>query len=159
MRTVEYTHKNAVVSSALDMVWYNEHTQELYVRFVRGNIAGYRGVPLNTYYALVDSYSVGSYYSNNIKDKFTGLSGDVTFEKYMYVPESKITVPETETQKSTLAKGSQVFVVVEVNGTLKFDGMPGVPADRVIVEVQNYLDAILEDGTFKVRQVIQNFDD
>lgn len=152
MRTVEYTDSVPVTSSALQHVWYNRNTEELYVQFHRGNIAGYSRVPVEKFNALTDSYSVGSYYTANIKDKYSGLSGDVQLVKAAE-PLSANSTP------GTLAKGSQVFVVVEVNGTLKFDGMPGVPADRVIVEVQNYLDAILEDGTFKVRQVIQNFDD
>lgn len=75
----EYTHVAKVTSSNIDVLYYDDHTKNLYVVFNSGNVAGYAGVPYTEYMQLKNAVSVGRFYNSFIKGQYKGLNGDVTF--------------------------------------------------------------------------------
>lgn len=110
---VYYDSHHSPISSALREVYYDGINKHLYVEFPNGTIAGYTGVPVETYDHLVNASSVGQYFAYNVKGSYNGISGDVEFfqrpvsSESVYVP--PVPVP-----------GSVRFeVVISVSGDLK----------------------------------------
>lgn len=73
-KTVTYTHHNLHNSKAIIESWYDSKTQELYVMFPSGQIAGYENVDENDYTDLVNAPSAGRYYSQFIKNRHRGIN-------------------------------------------------------------------------------------
>ena len=67
-----YTNEimEAVQSSNIESVGYDETDQEAYVKFLNGSVYVYRGVPLHEYEGLKDAPSVGSYLHRNFKNVY-----------------------------------------------------------------------------------------
>lgn len=67
-----YTNEimEAVQSSNIESVGYDETNQEAYVKFLNGSVYVYRGVPLHEYEGLKDAPSVGSYLHRNFKNVY-----------------------------------------------------------------------------------------
>lgn len=74
MREVEYDYTTKVNSTAVDTIYYNNKTKELYVEFPGGRLAGYRNVSVNDVYRFVEAPSVGSHYAHYIRGKFSGIN-------------------------------------------------------------------------------------
>jgi hypothetical protein len=71
-----------VDSSAIEAVYYNNKTKELYVEFPSGTLAGYRDVSPDEVYEFVKADSVGSYYARHIRGNFSGINtNDVSLVK------------------------------------------------------------------------------
>ena len=110
---VYYDYQNNPNSSALRDVWYDGVNKELYVEFPNGTIAGYTGVPVETYDGLVNASSVGQYFTYKIKGYYTGISGDVEFFQRPVSAESVHVAPVP-------VLGSTRFeVVIKIDGDLK----------------------------------------
>lgn len=60
----------AVQSSNIESVGYDEADQEAYVKFLNGSVYVYRGVPVHEYEGLKDAPSVGSYLHRNFKNVY-----------------------------------------------------------------------------------------
>lgn len=68
----------AVKSSSIAAVGYDQETKELRVQFTRGQTYVYRGVSPEVHKALMDSESIGKHFQANIRNQFTGeLLGSV----------------------------------------------------------------------------------
>lgn len=84
MTVVEYTyHNDSVDSTAISQIWYNTNTKALFVEFQdSGTIAGYSNVPAEVVDELLDSSSIGRYYTQNIKNKYHGINTeDIEFRE------------------------------------------------------------------------------
>jgi hypothetical protein len=57
-------------SSNVDSIGYDEETQILRVRFLKGGLYEYRNVPPNEFVQLRNASSVGSYLARNIKSNY-----------------------------------------------------------------------------------------
>ena len=60
----------AVQSSNIESVGYDEADQEVYVKFLNGSVYVYRGVPVHEYDGLKNAPSVGSYLHINFKNVY-----------------------------------------------------------------------------------------
>lgn len=60
----------AVQSSNIESVGYDEADQEVYVKFLNGSVYVYRGVPAHEYEGLKNAPSVGSYLHRNFKNVY-----------------------------------------------------------------------------------------
>jgi hypothetical protein len=60
----------AVTSSVIDAIGYDEDGAWLLVRFNNGRLYRYRGVPEAEFDALVQASSIGGYYNRHIRDAF-----------------------------------------------------------------------------------------
>ena len=60
----------AVTSSVIDAVGYDEDRSWLLVKFSSGRLYRYRGVPEPEFDALIQANSVGRYYNRHIRDAF-----------------------------------------------------------------------------------------
>jgi len=60
-----------VVSSQLSYIGYDKDTQELYVTFIKGDTYKYDNVPEIVFNEFRNSGSIGKYYLQNIKGKYT----------------------------------------------------------------------------------------
>jgi len=60
----------AVDSSVLKAVKYDAGSETLTLQFVEGDVYEYSGVPQKVYDSLMAADSKGSYFQDNIKDKF-----------------------------------------------------------------------------------------
>ena len=60
----------AVQSSNIESVGYDENDEEVYVKFLNGSVYVYRGVPLHDFEGLRDAPSVGSYLHRNFKNVY-----------------------------------------------------------------------------------------
>jgi hypothetical protein len=67
------------LSSNIDAVLYDDVSANLYVLFKNGNVAGYKGVPRETYTYFIDAISPGRFYNARVKGKFTGVHVEPTF--------------------------------------------------------------------------------
>ena len=63
--------RKAVQSKDLAIVGYNAEKQELEVTFKAGGVYIYSNVPEGVYQALMMAPSHGTYFNQNIKDKFS----------------------------------------------------------------------------------------
>ncbi len=80
MKVVNYTQSAEFNdSSAIKYLWYDAKNQELYLEFVTGNRAGYKGVPQFHANGFEVTPSPGRYYNTYIKGQFTGIDSDVVF--------------------------------------------------------------------------------
>jgi hypothetical protein len=61
---------NQVSSSNIDSIGYDEQNQEVYVRFLNGNIYVYKGVPKHEYQNLLEAPSHGSYLNRSFKNVY-----------------------------------------------------------------------------------------
>jgi hypothetical protein len=59
-----------VESSQLSAVGYDADTLEMQIRFAKGQVYSYRGVPQETYDGLVSAPSVGQFFNANVKYGF-----------------------------------------------------------------------------------------
>lgn len=62
--------RQSVSSTNLSSVGYDGDTETLEIQFQNGSVFQYHGVPVETHDALVQSKSVGSFFSRNIKNVF-----------------------------------------------------------------------------------------
>ncbi len=62
--------RNPVRSTQLKSVGYDPETSKLEIQFNSGAVYEYSDVPENTYKALVESPSIGTYFTDNIKWSF-----------------------------------------------------------------------------------------
>lgn len=63
-------HRQAVSSSNLRSVGYNESTNTLEIEFNSGGVYQYYGVPLAVYHGLMNAGSPGKYFHAHIKDVY-----------------------------------------------------------------------------------------
>lgn len=85
-----YTHLAGLDSTVLDLVAYNENTEELFVRFVNESERVYADVPKDTYLDLVDENpSAGRYYNYAIKGTYTSVEVEDT-NLYLVEPEPEV---------------------------------------------------------------------
>ncbi|GLI12375.1 hypothetical protein MARBORIA2_14650 [Methanobrevibacter arboriphilus] len=61
-----------VISSDLESVGYRSSVQKLHIKFYRGGIYEYTGVPQEIHAGLMNASSKGSYFHENIEDKYPG---------------------------------------------------------------------------------------
>ena len=59
-----------VDSSNIDEIGYNTAQQELYIRFLDGNLYVYRNVPEIEFSSLMNASSYGKYFHINIKNQY-----------------------------------------------------------------------------------------
>ena len=59
-----------VKSSVISEFNYNEKTSNLDITFNNGNIYRYKKVPNDDVQAMMNAKSVGTYFNNNIRDKY-----------------------------------------------------------------------------------------
>lgn len=57
-----------VSSSNIESIGYDEQNEQVYVRFINGNLYVYKGVPLHEFENLRDAPSLGSYLHRNYKN-------------------------------------------------------------------------------------------
>lgn len=62
--------REAVESSNIRSVGYDEGTQALEVEFSSGTVYRYTGVPMSVHMDLVTSESVGKYFNANVKSAY-----------------------------------------------------------------------------------------
>jgi hypothetical protein len=60
-----------VSSSAISAVGYDPQTLRMKIKFTQGHSYDFCRVPQHIYDALIRSYSKGTYYNHNIKDRYT----------------------------------------------------------------------------------------
>jgi hypothetical protein len=143
-KTVYYdysAYEDELNSSAIEEVHYDSINGEMYVTFHNGTIAGYSGVSFRQYGKLINADSVGGWYSWNVRDKFTGISGDVHFEPR---PAPFVETPVQEKK--------DFDVRVELTGELQFL----VHADNFAAAeklVTDLVDKALMDGTYIIGSV------
>ena len=63
-------HRQPVESSAITSVGYEKETQILELEFHSGNIYRYSNVPEMVYQGLLIADSIGSYFSEDIRDEY-----------------------------------------------------------------------------------------
>ena len=61
-----------VVSSSISAIGYDNMSQTLYIRFIKGKTYSYYNVPTNVYEGLNNAKSKGRYYANFIKGRYNG---------------------------------------------------------------------------------------
>lgn len=77
MSKFEYTHMKGLESDALDLVAYNENTEQLLVRFINGGRDYvYEDVPFDVYDGFGYNYSERGYWSDNISGGYTNTRLD-----------------------------------------------------------------------------------
>ena len=145
-KTVLYdysAYEDELNSSAIEEVHYDSINSETYVTFHNGTIAGYGGVSFRQYGKLINADSVGGWYSWNVRDKFTGISGDVHFEPR---PAPFAETPEPVQEKKDFD------VRVELTGELQFLVKAGnfAAAEKLVTEL---VDKALTDGTYIIGSV------
>ena len=59
-----------VSSSNIESIGYVEQNQEVYVRFLKGGVYVYRGVPQHEFQNLLTAPSLGSYLHRNYKNVY-----------------------------------------------------------------------------------------
>lgn len=59
-----------VNSSAISAVGYDPSTMQMNIRFKKGHTYTFCRVPKHVFDGLMSAYSKGSYYDNNIRDKY-----------------------------------------------------------------------------------------
>jgi hypothetical protein len=140
-------------SSALNDIWYARgndgedlHLGDLYVKFPSGVVAGYSNVSSEELDDLVTAYSVGSYYSSNIRGYYNGLNGDVNL-----VPRNA-TVEVSDTTPATVSVPKAFTVLVDVQGTIRFDLDAG-NLEEAIGRVKAILDTAVVDAKTEVIKV------
>lgn len=105
-------------SSNLDAVYYDAKTNQLFVEFRNGSIAGYSNVPQNLYNSLYASSSRGSFYNKHIKGHFPGID-----TKYITTFEERTSVaPATPSSRRYIVKGT-VEVSIEVDASSVEDAL------------------------------------
>lgn len=64
-----------VTSSQLSYIGYDEDTKELFITFKNGSTYRYENVPMHVFHELKHTKSVGTYFSDSIKNiyKFTKI--------------------------------------------------------------------------------------
>lgn len=81
---VEYTDSFDADSSAIQSVFYNKLSHDLYIVFNNGNVSGYSGFPEVQYIRFEDSESKGAFYNRSIAGSATlghiGSNLDVWFD-------------------------------------------------------------------------------
>lgn len=61
---------NPVSSSNIDSIGYDEQNQEVYIRFLKGSLYVYKGVPAHEYQNLMEAPSQGSYLNRSFKNVY-----------------------------------------------------------------------------------------
>jgi hypothetical protein len=84
-----YSWDTPVKSSSIQHVYYDHQTKVLYVQFHNGTVAGYKDVTTVLVDALVSNSSVGRFYNDNIRGKFTGVNAHGTLVKRQPVQAKK----------------------------------------------------------------------
>lgn len=59
-----------VSSSNIDSIGYDEHNQQVYIRFLNESLYVYKGVPIHEFENLRDAPSLGSYLHRNYKNVY-----------------------------------------------------------------------------------------
>jgi hypothetical protein len=59
-----------VASSAIEAVGYEPGSRRMRIRFAGGNEYDFCGVPEQIYRGLLSAWSKGTYYNDNIKDRY-----------------------------------------------------------------------------------------
>lgn len=57
-----------VSSSNIQSIGYDEHNQQVYIRFLNGSLYIYKGVPQQEFHNLLEAPSHGSYLHRNFKN-------------------------------------------------------------------------------------------
>ena len=65
------TPMHLVSSSNISYIGYDNNTQELYIKFIKGDTYKYDNVPEQVFKEFLDSSSIGKYYSTYIRGKYT----------------------------------------------------------------------------------------
>jgi hypothetical protein len=143
-QTVHYTEKAQPHSSAIDEIYYDDNTEQMFVKFKAGNIAGYRGVTRAVFNEFKNSNSVGKYYSSWIRGNYTGVSGDVDFAAV---------TPAVAKADHTHKKPNQKFTV-EIQIIERHDFWAG-DAETAVAMAKKEFDG--EDVTLTIRSVTQHF--
>lgn len=58
-------------SSSIKNVTYNAHTRSLNVQFIGGQLYEYQNVPVEVYDAFCQAESLGKFFNENVKTKFS----------------------------------------------------------------------------------------
>ena len=67
---MSYPEMIPVSSSNIESIGYVEQNQEVYVRFLKGGVYVYRGVPQHEFQNLLTAPSLGSYLHRNYKNVY-----------------------------------------------------------------------------------------
>ncbi|MCB0743720.1 MAG: KTSC domain-containing protein [Ignavibacteriae bacterium] len=65
---MSYPEMLPVSSSNIESIGYDEQNQEVYVRFLKGGVYVYKGVPAHEFQNLLEAPSLGSYLHRNYKN-------------------------------------------------------------------------------------------
>jgi len=99
MPSFEYTHKTTTYeSSVVDQIWYNQNTNVMYVS-LHGTVYSYSDVPLHVFTAFKSAASTGSYYSNNVRGKFSSNAVGPANEVSAYLTALRVGAAENVTKK------------------------------------------------------------
>lgn len=150
--TVYYTHSKVVDSTAISTVYWNAKSEEMYVEFLNGTIAGYAGVTLGQYFKLCNATSVGRHYTNNVRNVYRGISGDVNLVPAPALPKLE---PISKEERSAETSDKKYTVVVSVTGSLTFTVLGGSISDAEAYVVK-LLDKSFSDGSYVVKSVTKN---
>lgn len=148
MREVEYEEYVPVKSSAISSVVYNSKTEELYVLFPGGKVAGYKDVSKQTFDDLVHAYSIGRFYTSEIKGQHRGINTeDITFTKakevapsYAQVAQSSAAVVESDTVHDVSKPNYEVTVVCKEHVQVSAANLAGV--ERAISEMYDEFEIV-----------------
>lgn len=67
---MSYPEMSPVSSSNIESIGYDEQNQEVYVRFLKGGLYVYKGVPEHEFQNLLEAPSHGSYLHRNFKNVY-----------------------------------------------------------------------------------------
>ncbi|MBO0323184.1 KTSC domain-containing protein [Muricauda sp. CAU 1633] len=67
---MSYPEMIPVVSSNIESIGYEEQSQQVFVKFLKGGVYVYKGVPESEYQNLLVAPSVGSYLHRNFKNVY-----------------------------------------------------------------------------------------
>lgn len=147
-KSVVYYDQRAVVdSTAISTIYYDTFSNEMYVEFHNGTIAGYAAVTEVDYKDFATAASVGQYFQKNVRGKYHGINGDVTL-----LDRASIAQQFIAQEKAPVVKGKDYTVYVSIEGELKFE-LDSTTIENAIGEVRRLLDGSLEDGSYKIREV------
>lgn len=139
MTTIEYTHSTKLESNVFTYARYDANMHTLYLTFTNGQTVSYTNISLDTYIELIRSGSVGSYYNQYIKSKYTSQSTDPDEWQVVQVNRKTDLSPGTEYEVEVLLR--KTFKVHATNfhdAVAKFEELDEVRAvyDYVIESVK-----------------------
>jgi len=151
MDRFEFTdYLNGFGSTAVLGAWYNSDYHNLVVQLVGGNYYGYTEVPPGTWNEFVNSSSLGSFYTREIKKHYRPFTVDYDVELVERQP-----APEPEPVAVT---NSTIKIRATVSGTIEYTVPQGQSREKAIEDLNLWLSKTVTDGELKIKEIVESFD-